>query len=266
MDVAENRNVPYMPGDGARSRLLDVYQPGTVRPGMPSVLLWHGIGADERDVLAPLAREIAGRGMHVFVPDWRSDMPDGGRSHLLASLRYTQENATAHGADGQRIVLAGWSAGAGAAAGVALRPELFDGWRPAAVVGIAGDYGRPARTTGTAPLDDLAEVEPTGIPFGLIHGSGDSTLGSGSSRAFHRALRHHQWPAQFDEPDTDHAGVIMSEYDPALRRCRSTSAPHALRAGAWTARLIASAAAPPASDGASRTRASVHHGEGPAVP
>ena len=37
------------------------------------MLLWHGVGPDERDVLETLAVQTAGYGLTVVVPDWRSD-------------------------------------------------------------------------------------------------------------------------------------------------------------------------------------------------
>ncbi|MDG4863197.1 hypothetical protein P8605_34175, partial [Streptomyces sp. T-3] len=83
-------------GDG---KLLDIYVPD--RPGDRCVLLWHGLGPDERDILAPLAREIARLGVTVLVPDWRSDRPDGGREHLTDALRFGRDYAR-DGVDGVR--------------------------------------------------------------------------------------------------------------------------------------------------------------------
>ena len=105
------RGVPY--GQG---KLLDIYRPAPAGGGpAPTVLLWHGVGPDERDVLETLAVQAAGYGLTVVVPDWRSDAPDGGRAHLLGSLNFTRERVTGLGglAD-DAIVLAGWSRGAAA--------------------------------------------------------------------------------------------------------------------------------------------------------
>jgi hypothetical protein len=73
-DVLIERGVGYGLG-----KLADVYRPGRDGPA-PLALLWHGIGAGQRDVLGPLAAEVAGRGVAVIVPEWESDAPDGGRA------------------------------------------------------------------------------------------------------------------------------------------------------------------------------------------
>lgn len=249
----EIRHLIYLPGAGAPPpQRLDIYRPAAAGPVGPSVLLWHGIGPDEKGVLATLAREIASHGVPVFVPDWRSDAPDGGRSHLMASLRYVRDHAVEFGGDGERVVLAGWSAGAGAAMAFALRPALAEGVRLAAAVGIAGRYDLPARSTGTAPLDDLPPAGADAVPVTLVHGTADSVLDSGHSRDFDAALRARRWPVTLRELATDHAGVIMSEFDPALGRCVPSTAGHAVRAGGDTAAMIA-AAAVPTSGSASRS-------------
>ncbi|MGK5629358.1 alpha/beta hydrolase [Streptomyces sp. URMC 123] len=244
---------------GPHDKPIDVYRPDPVDPtdraadgppaaAPPAVLLWHGLGPDERDILAPLAREVARLGLPVFVPDWRSDAPDSGRAHLLGSLAHVREHAAEYGADPDRIVLAGWSAGAPAAVGVALRPDLFDGWRPAAVVGIASRYDLTARTTGSCPLSDLATTAAAPVPVHLVHGTADTLLEVRYSREFLAALRERGWPAELAEPDTDHAGAIMGEFDPALNRIRGSEAEHAVRAGRLTAQVLLRAAeAAPAS-------------------
>ncbi|MFD7334857.1 alpha/beta hydrolase [Streptomyces violascens] len=224
-------------------KLIDVYQPGDrpERP-LPVILIWHGLGPDERDILQPLAEAVVGRGAVVFASDWRSDAPDGGRADLLDSIRFVLAHAASFGGEPERFVLAGWSAGAGAAVSVALRPELLDGWRPVAVVGIAGHYGLPARTTGETPLTDLAATSADPVPVRLIHGTGDLILDVENSRDFTEALKARGWPVHLDEVATDHAGVIMTEYDPKLNRCVPTTSPAALRGGQVTADSLMDAA------------------------
>lgn len=223
---------------GGETKLLDVH--AATPAGGPAVLLWHGTGPDERDVMAPLAREIATLGCTVLVPDWRSDLPDGGRAHLDGALRIVlDEGAFTGGSAG--LVVAGWSAGAGAALGVALHPELYGGWRPAAVVGIAGGYRRPARTTGTLPLEALDRgVAPVSVR--LVHGTVDTVVPCDSSRELHRALRAHGWNSVLDEPVTDHAGVLGCAYEPAEQRCRPSADASVLDLGRATARAVAETA------------------------
>ncbi|MEU1309579.1 alpha/beta hydrolase [Streptomyces cinnamoneus] len=233
-------------------KLVDVHRPAPAPAAgpVPTVLLWHGTGPDERDVLRPLATAVAALGALVLVPDWRSDEPDRGRAHLLASLEYARARAASFGGDGERMVLAGWSAGAPAALGVALHPEVAGGWRPSAVVGIASRYDVPARTTGTPPLTDLAAGTPgvpVPVPVALVHGTADALMDPAHSRAARDALMAHRWPVLSEEiPGADHAGAIMTEYDPARGRCRPSEDERVRAAGELTARTIARAAGLPA--------------------
>ncbi|MFG3117435.1 alpha/beta hydrolase [Streptomyces sp. NPDC048197] len=228
---------------GPSGKQLDLYRPEGAAHPAPAVLLWHGIGPDERDVLEPLARTAAARGLLVLVPDWRSDAADGGRSQLLESLAFARKEAGGLGGDGESFVLAGWSAGAGAALGVAQRPEVAQEWRPRAVVGVAGRYDLPARTTGTAPLADLAAGRDPAVPVHLVHGSRDPIVAPRYSRDLAEALRAAGHPVTLQEPDTDHAGVIMTAYDPTTDRCVPTSDGAAVAAGHLVAGVLAAAAA-----------------------
>jgi len=82
-----SRVVEYLPGHG-----MDVYAgSGDARP----VLLWHGRGPDERQVLRPLAQLAAEMGLVVFIPDWRPDTANGGRTELLASVEFARSAAVA---------------------------------------------------------------------------------------------------------------------------------------------------------------------------
>lgn len=239
------RTVRY--ATGGDSKPLDIHTSG--QPDDRCVLLWHGMGPDERDVLASLAREIAGLGPTVLVPDWRSDQPDDGREHLTDSLRFARDyvrDSVREFNDGPgQLILAGWSgsAGAGAALGVALQPELFGGWRPAAVVGIAGGYRRPARTTGTAPLQAIGRaVAP--MPVLLVHGTQDTVVPVESSRELHGALLTHNWDSELSEQATDHAGVLGCAYESTAQRCLPATEPSVAELGRETARVIASAVPP----------------------
>ncbi|MFJ5229491.1 alpha/beta hydrolase [Kitasatospora sp. NPDC088391] len=228
--------LPY----GPDARPADLHRPGAgAADGLPVVLLWHGRGPDERDVLAPLARAAAARGLRVLVPDWRPDAPDVGRAQLLASAALARELAA-----GARLVLAGWSLGAKAAVGAALNPAAFAGWRPDAVVAFAGSYATPAPSTGTTPLDDLPAAAP-GVPFHLLHGTADTVVDPARTRELHAALLAHGHPATLAEPPTDHAGVIGTAYSPTAARCLPTPAPPARAALHLTAETLTTAALTP---------------------
>ncbi len=228
-------------GYGRSGMLLDVHRP----PGQPTgtVLLWHGRGKQERDVLAPLAARAAELGLLVLVPDWRCDAPDSGWSQLHDSVDFLREHAGDWGGDPDRAVLAGWSLGARAAMATALRPAR-DGWRPAAVVGVSGNYLTSSDPRmGPAAAVDIAATEQSPVPLWLHHGSLDAVVDVRSSREFTPVARAHGWPAHYRESPTDHAGVVLAEYDRELRRCRPATSEHAVNAGELTARMLTGAAA-----------------------
>ncbi|WP_084700895.1 alpha/beta hydrolase [Streptacidiphilus anmyonensis] len=235
---------------GAGGQLMDVYRPAGASEIAPAVLLWHGRGPDERDVLEPVARAVAESGVVVLVPDWRPDAPDGGRTHLKESALFARENVTDLGGDPERIALAGWSLGAKAAVAVAVNPVAFGDWRPQAVVGIAGAYASAAPSTGTVPIDDLRTggglLAP--VPVWLVHGTADPVVDVERSRALRTALEEHGWPVSLHEVATDHAGVVMTEFVPERERCLPSTADHAVEAGSLTAGLLARAAGTAARD------------------
>ncbi|MCZ4097919.1 MULTISPECIES: alpha/beta hydrolase [Streptomyces] len=231
-------------GYGTSGRRMDVHCPAPSSSAAPVVLLWHGRGPDERDVLAPLARSAARLGVVTFVPDWRPDAPDGGRTQLAESVAFVRENAARFGGDAERMVLAGWSLGANAVLGVALNPAALDGWRPRAVVGIAGGYRSAAPTTGTVPIEDASRagdpVPP--IPVHLVHGTTDPITDIEQSRELRDALEERGWPAPLEELATDHAGIVLTEYSVEHQRCLPSTGAHAVDAGTRTAHLLARAA------------------------
>lgn len=237
MVVDVDRGVVY----GLSGKLMDVYRPVSPESG-PVMLLWHGSGPDERSVLGPLAQATAEHGVVVFVPDWRPDARDGGRAHLLESITFVRSRAVTFGGDPSRVLLAGWSRGAKAAAGIATDPSAADGWRPSAVACMATGFGQPVPTTSHAPLDVVARggIEP--IPVWLLHGVNDEIVDVEHSRRFAEALRAHAWPVRLDELETNHAGIVMSEYDHERGRCVPATSGHAREAGQRSASTLALAA------------------------
>ena len=273
--VSIERGVDYGLG-----KLADVYVPKTdvyvPKRGTPAplALLWHGVGVDERDVLEPLATAVSGLGVAVVVPDWESEVADGGRAQLLASVEFTRRLACerpaelATGGDGE-FVLAGWSRGGKMAASLALNPVTADGWRPSAVVCLGSGFlrGTAMSPVGNGPLADMtgaagaagaagvdgaaAKAQP--VPFHLVHGTRDPVVNIQQSRDFAAAAASRGWPADLVEADTDHAGIVMTEWDQTRRRCRPTTASHAIEAGLLSARTIADAAARTITGPAART-------------
>lgn len=230
---------------GESGELLDVHRPEGEPRG--TVLLWHGRGARERDVLGALAGEAADRGLLVLVPDWRPDAEDAGWAGLRESVAFLRSRAVEWGGDADRAVLAGWSLGARIALAAALRAELWgsvgEGWRPRAVVGIAGIYlsARDPRL-GPPAIDDLARTEEKPVPVRLVHGSADAVVDARESREFATALERSGWPVRLAEPATDHAGVVMTEYAPELDRCRAVRTGHPWEGGLATVQALVEAA------------------------
>ncbi len=121
METAE-----YAPG-----RLVDVFG----EPAQPAVLLWHGAQTDARAAVRTLAELIAGHGVGVVVPDWNSHAGDRGRADLLQSVQFARERV----ADPDGLVLAGWSLGGVAAAGLTVHARQH-GVRFAHTVCLAGAF------------------------------------------------------------------------------------------------------------------------------
>ncbi|MEU8923278.1 alpha/beta hydrolase [Kitasatospora sp. NPDC048545] len=233
MTSAPPEVVPYADG-----RLMDVHRPTVHTAGpVPVVLLWHGRGPNERDVLRPLAREAAGLGLLVLVPDWSSEQPDGGGAELLASLAHARRIATGLGGDPARFVLAGWSLGGREAVAVATHPDTPAELRPGAAVGIASKYADPAVTTGDAPLARLAAT-PSPVPLWLVHGTADEIVDAGHTRELSTAVP----AATLVELPTDHAGVVLTVYSPQAGRCVPATAADTVAAGRRTASVLAEAA------------------------
>ncbi|MEU7259974.1 alpha/beta hydrolase [Streptomyces rimosus] len=223
---------------GPSGKSLDIHHPDG--PPTATVLLWHGTGPDERDVLRPLARTAADHGLTVLVPDWRSDAADNGRTHLLESLAFARTFAQDE-ANGT-FLLAGWSAGAGAAVGTALHPHLTAGHPPTAVLALSGRYDVLARTTGIPPLTDLEKGRAPNAPVHLVHGTNDTVIPADHSRNLAEVLRKAGHSTTYTECPTDHAGTIMTEYDPATNRCRPTEDEAAVAAGNAAVQILVKSA------------------------
>ncbi|MGP4046401.1 alpha/beta hydrolase [Streptomyces sp. 2A115] len=231
MSTAVTDTVRYT-SDG---QLLDIHR--ATAPDAPTVLLWHGRGPAERDVLGALAATVARLGATVIVPDWHPDAPDGGRPQLAASLRFTWDFVP----DPAKITLVGWSLGGRAAMATALRPDPPEGWRPAAVVGIAARYNQPEPLLGLpSPMAVCATAPP--LPIHLVHGTADRVCDFANAREFQAVLASHGRQAPLTELTTDHSGAVMAEYAPELGRCRPAHSGSSYREGLRTARVIAEAA------------------------
>ncbi len=142
----------------APRRIADVFGD----PTQPAILLWHGMQADARAVVRPLAGLLARDGITVVVPDWNSHADDGGRGDLLRSVEFTRKRA----GDDHGIVLVGWSLGGVAAAGLTLDAARRD--LPLThTVCLAGAFMAPDPISGRIVTDGLTG-DPAGPPFTLL--------------------------------------------------------------------------------------------------
>lgn len=199
------KTLEYAPG-----RHIDIYGQRSAN----TLLLWHGRGPDERDVLAPLATLVAGRGVRVLVPDWDSTSPDGGRSDLLQSVKFAREYDAV--ADSQ-FVVGGWSLGGTAAASLALNARRL-GLESVPAVCLAGAF----RTTDPLSGGPFASILPSPRSPGsirLIHGTKDDIAVIEGAREFAAVLHDAGWAADLLELWTDHAGIVGTEFDVDRTRC-----------------------------------------------
>jgi dienelactone hydrolase len=199
-------------------------------------LLWHGRGPHESRVLATLAAALAHRDVQAVVPDWDSGAPDGGAAALRASMAVASSVAERAGVP---WVLVGWSLGGTAALSVA--PSSPGG--AAAVVGLAADTEERSPLTGRRPLAGLGRPGERVPPLHMLQGTADTVVRPERAEDFRRRCAAAGIPCRLSLVDTDHAGVIGTEYDPARRICVPSDRPTARRGLVAAVDLIAGAVA-----------------------
>ncbi len=136
--VTEVRDVAYLPGSPHPKHRLDLYMPEGAR-GVPVVLFIHGGYWVEGDrnyfafasgLYGSVGRALAREGIGCVITSYRLSPETGIEGMLddvLAALRWTQENAAAHGGDPARIFVMGHSAGGHLAALLACDESLHRG-------------------------------------------------------------------------------------------------------------------------------------------
>jgi predicted esterase len=208
---------------------LDVHAPDEeTLGGWPVVILVHGLMQEKGD-FANLSEAIAAQGAVVFIVDWpiysgESVVRKNGAKlremseSLVCAVRFANEHAVDYGGDPGRVILAGFSAGAGTGSLVALTGETLDEqWDTLAVesgeparqadcvagtgsahvdvfVGIGGPYGRLDQLEVEMPAlwsvaAESAHVgENTGLLVRFLHGKTDSMVHIETSEAFAETL------------------------------------------------------------------------------
>ena len=223
------RTQEYAPG-----RLADVYG----EPGHPTMLLWHGMQADARAVVRPLASSLADHGARVVAPDWNSHSDDGGRADLVGSLDF----ARAHADDPDGLVLIGWSLGGVAAAALTLAARRINVVL-AHTVCLAGAFMVPDPIRGRVVTEELSHADAGATPFTLLHGVDDDVVPVDASRAFAAGLERVGWPVDLVEFAADHGSIAGAEYDPAADRYRPARSGRPLQlAGEVAARIVSATA------------------------
>ncbi len=220
--------VEYAPG-----RLVDVA--GTA--GQRTVLLWHGQQANARAAVRPLVELLVGHGLGVVAPDWNSHSDDGGRADLLNSVHFARERVD----DPNGLVLAGWSMGGLAAAGLTIQAERA-GVSFGHTVCLAGAFMVPDPIFGRVPATQLASAASR-HPFTLLHGVADDVIPVAATRDFASALRQNKWPVQVFELPADHGSIAGASYDSVADRYRAADDQETLAVAADVAARIAAAAA-----------------------
>jgi dipeptidyl aminopeptidase/acylaminoacyl peptidase len=220
--------VEYAPG-----RLADLF--GV--PAQRTILLWHGKQSDARTAVRPLAELLAGHGVAVVVPDWNSHAEDGGRADLLRSAQFATERV----GDSDGLVLAGWSLGAVAAAGLTVHSRQLN-IRVAHTVCLAGAFMAPDPISGGQLAMELPGDKDRS-PFTLLHGAADDVVPVAASREFASALQLSGWPVEFVELSADHGSIAGAAYDPEADRYSAAESPETLAVATDVAARITTAVA-----------------------
>lgn len=212
----------------ARQR-LDIYRPVNATKNLPVVLFFYGGAWDSgrRQDYTFVGRALAARGYLVVIPDYRL-VPEVRfplfLSDCAAALRWTRRNAALFGGDGERLVLAGHSAGAYNAAMLALDPRWLDEDRVAVrgLVTLAGPFDflpldDPASIAAFSRWPRLQETQPISFatraapPVLLLHGVNDDRVLPRNSRRLGAAIRSAGAQAELRlYPSMSHAGILLA--------------------------------------------------------
>lgn len=193
-------------GDHQRQQ-LDIYTPHEPADGPRPVIVWFYGGSwnsGSRDGYAFAGRALAARGFVTVVADYRL-VPEvrfpGFVEDGAQAVRWVRENIHAHGGDGERIVVAGHSAGAYIAAMLANDPQWLGEDREAlaGMVGLAGPYDfYPFDTSSTVEAfgewhepeatQPVTFADGTAPPALLLTGEDDTTVKPRNSEALSARL------------------------------------------------------------------------------
>lgn len=228
------RGIAY--GEDPRQR-LDVYAPRQGRASTPVIVFFYGgsWNSGVREGYGFVGRALAAAGFVVVIPDYRL-VPQAAFPEFLkdcaGAVRWARAHAAEFGGDGDRLLLAGHSAGAYNAAMLALDPQWLGLDRQAVrgLIGLAGPYdflpldgpvpvaafGRWARPAETQPITFADRSAP---PAFLATGAEDRTVLPRNSRALAAKLDAAGVTAEFKVyPGVGHVGIATAIAQPFRRR------------------------------------------------
>jgi acetyl esterase/lipase len=216
-------------GKGPR-RKLDIYAPVNAgkRPLPVIMFIYGGSWANgTREGYHFAARALAAAGFVTIVPDYRL-VPEvlfpGFIEDCAAAVRWVRAHARQYGADPDRIVLVGHSAGAYNAAMLALDPQFLGRDHDAirGFAGMAGPYdflpldgdvtsrtfGRWPRLDETQPIHYASAASP---PVLLLHGGQDDTVWPRNSIHLDARLRSAGASSELKiYRDLGHVGIVTA--------------------------------------------------------
>jgi acetyl esterase/lipase len=220
-------------GEGPRQR-LDIYVPTGAQAGpRPVIVFFYGgsWNSGSRSGYAFVGRALAARGFVTVIPDYRL-VPEvvypGFVLDGASAVRWVRAHAKDYGGDGDRIVLAGHSAGAYIAAMLAVDDRWLGAERGAVrgLVGLAGPYDFAPFTVGASiqafgDWRNPAETQPVtwagagDPPALLLAGAEDTIVRPRNSEKFAAALRKGGVAAEVKlYPGIGHIGILTAVAKP----------------------------------------------------
>lgn len=234
VEVRVQKDLAYAAGS---QQLADVYQPSAEGPH-PVVVFLYGGGwrSGSKTAFAFVGAALARQGFVAVIPEFRH-FPTGSLSDILtdnaAAVAWTIANAKTFGGDPSRVVVAGHSSGAWAAAMLGLDATWLEhaGSSPAALAGIVGLSGPYAVSdlTETADAEVFAGTDPTLQPINhaagphpamlLLSGANDLDVKpSGTVALANRLKAAGSNPELHIYPGLGHTETVLSISFPFSRR------------------------------------------------
>ncbi|NNM78240.1 alpha/beta hydrolase [Sphingomonas sp. ID1715] len=216
-------------GEGPRRR-LDIYVPrGGGEGPRPVIVFFYGgsWNSGARSGYGFVGRALAARGFVTVIPDYRL-VPEvtypGFVEDGAAAVRWVRAHAKDYGGDGDRIVLAGHSAGAYIAAMLAVDGRWLGDDRKAVrgLAGLAGPYDFAPFTVAASQAafgrwPNAAETQPvthadaSAPPALLLSGTDDTTVKPRNSEALAAKLRAVGGAAEVKlYPGVAHIGILTA--------------------------------------------------------